>query len=223
MLEMKIGRGCLFLTMLTLGICGQEAGTGQKDAGGAHAPTEALERGRAVYVISSCHFCHGVDLTQTAMGAANLMHSRVVGADTNGNILGPLVKAGLPALQTSMPSYYEMTPKEIFDLAAYIHYLRQIGKYAELMTAELPQGDASQGKSVFDGAAGCSKCHTAESLAPRLKKQPNEQKKQLLLPAVARPKEGVAPNAAAQAHSKFTENASPKDVADLLTYLRGLK
>jgi mono/diheme cytochrome c family protein len=220
---MKSVRWCLFVAMLTVGTRGQEAGPGQKDAGGAHAPTEALERGRTVYVLSSCHFCHGVDLSQTAMGAANLMHSSIVGADTNGNILGTLVKAGLPALQTSMPSYYEMTPKEISDLAAYIHYLRQIGKYAELMAAELPQGDASHGKAAFDGAAGCSTCHTAASLAPRLKKQPKELEEQLLLPAVARPKDGVAPNAAAQSHSKFTENASPKDVSDLLAYLRDLK
>lgn len=220
---MKGVRGCLIVAALAIRMWGQEAGPGQKDAGGAHAPTEALERGRAVYVLSSCHFCHGVDLTQTAMGAANLMHSNIVGADKNGNIIGPLVRAGLPALQTSMPSYYELTPQQITDLAAYIHYLRQMGKYAELMNAALPPGDASRGQAAFDAVAGCSRCHTAASLAPRLKKQSNELEEQLLLPAVARPKNGVAPDAAAQAHSKFTENASPKDVSDLLAYLRDLK
>jgi mono/diheme cytochrome c family protein len=122
-----------------------------------------------------------------------------------------------------MPSYYEMTPQEISDLASYVHYLRQIGKHDELMAAELPQGDASRGKTAFSGAAGCSQCHTAASLAPRLKKPTRELEDQLLLPAVARATEGVAPNAAAQAHSKFTENASAQDVSDLLAYLRDAK
>ena len=220
---MKSVRLCLIAAMLTAGMRGQEARPGQKDAGGVRAPTEALERGRKVYVLSSCHFCHGVDLRQTAMGAANLMHSNIVGADTNGNVIGPLVKAGLPALQTSMPSYYELTPQEITDLASYVHYLRQMGKYAELMAAELLQGDASSGKAAFGGPAKCSTCHTAASLTPRLKKQTRELEEQLLLPAVAQAREGVAPNAAAQAHSKFTENASPKDVSDLLAYLRDVK
>jgi mono/diheme cytochrome c family protein len=116
-----------------------------------------------------------------------------------------------------------MTPQEITDLASYVHYLRQIGKYAELIAAELPQGDAANGKTAFSGTAKCATCHTAASLAPRLKKQTRELEEQLLLPAVARAKEGVAPNAAAQAHSKFTENASPKDVSDLLAYLRDAK
>jgi mono/diheme cytochrome c family protein len=222
-MEMRNIGWCLVAAMLTAGVWGQEAGPGQKDAGGFRAPTEALERGRVVFVTSSCHFCHGVDLTQTAMGAANLLHSSVVGADTNGNLIGPLVKAGLPALQTSMPSYYEMTPQQITDLASYIHYLRQMGKYAELMAAQLPAGDASRGQAAFNSAAKCSGCHKPASLAPRLKKQPKELEEQLLLPSVARPKEGAAPNAAAQSHSKFTENASPKDVSDLIAYLRALQ
>lgn len=212
--------------MFAAGLWGQERGeavTNQKDAGGMRAPTEALERGRRVYVLNSCHFCHGVDLTQTAMGAANLLHSNLVGADSGGNVIGPLVKAGLPALQTSMPSYYEMTEQEITDLAGYIHYLRQIGRRDEITAAELPQGDASRGKAAFDGAAKCSTCHTRVSLLPRLRKQPKELEQQLLFPDVARPKEGVTPGVAAQSHSRFTENATPKAVADLLAYLSDLK
>jgi mono/diheme cytochrome c family protein len=53
-----------------------------RDAGGYAAPTAALERGRAVYVLNHCHFCHGVDLTRANMGAANLSQSPLVGADT---------------------------------------------------------------------------------------------------------------------------------------------
>ena len=81
----------------------------ERDAGGFKAPTAALERGRAVYVLNHCHFCHGVDLTRATMGAANLSQSPFVGTDDDGNMIGPLVKAGLPNLQTAMPSYAELT------------------------------------------------------------------------------------------------------------------
>jgi mono/diheme cytochrome c family protein len=97
----------------------------ERDAGGFKAPTAALERGRAVYVLNHCHFCHGDDLTRATMGAANLSQSPLVGTDEDGNMIGPLVKAGLPNLQTAMPSYAELTSGEIVDLARYIHFLRQ--------------------------------------------------------------------------------------------------
>ncbi len=195
-------RFCLAAALLTSALIAQ------KDAGGVPAPTEALERGRTVYVLSACHYCHGVDLAQTAMGAANLLHSRMVGADVGGNLMGPLIKAGLPALQTSMPSYYDMTPQEITDLSAYIHYLRQKGRYAELKAAPLPAGDTARGKTAFRGSAKCAGCHTPKSLVSRLKKTPPERTDQLLLPAP---------------HSRFTENAQPAEVADLLAYLDKLR
>jgi mono/diheme cytochrome c family protein len=196
----------------------------QQDAGGMHAPTVALERGRTVFVTSSCHFCHGVDLTQTSMGAANLLRSGIVAADVNGNILWPFVKAGLPALQTSMPSYYDMTQQEGTDLAAYVHYLRQMGRYRELIAAPLSDGNAVEGKAAFNKQGSCVGCHTIGSLAPIVKtKTPTALKEDLLLPAIARPKEGVTLDAAAAGHQKFTENASPAEVANLLSYLHELQ
>ena len=109
-----------------------QAVPGKPDAGGMPAPTVALERGRTVYVLNTCHFCHGVDLTKATMGAAVLMHSALVGADENGNVIGAIVRAGIPNLQTSMPSYPDLTQQEVEDLAAYIHYLRQLGRHREL-------------------------------------------------------------------------------------------
>ena len=91
---------------------------GQPDAGGMPAPTAVLERGRTVYVLNTCHFCHGVDLTKATMGAAVLMHSALVGADENGNVIGAIARAGIPNLQTSMPSYPDLTQQEVEDLAA---------------------------------------------------------------------------------------------------------
>ena len=83
-------------TLLTIGL--RLNARQERDAGGFKAPTVALERGRAVYVLNHCHFCHGDDLTRATMGAANLSQSALVGADEDGNMIGPLVKAGLPNL-----------------------------------------------------------------------------------------------------------------------------
>ena len=161
---------------------------------------------------------------QTSMGAANLMRSGIVAADVGGNILGPLVKAGLPALQTSMPSYYDVTPQQISDLAAYVHYLRQMGKYKEFMAAQLPVGTASEGKTAFDKEGGCAGCHTRDSLSHLVKtSSPQSLKAKLLMPDIARPKEGGVAKPGAAAHAKFTENASRTDVANVLIYLRELQ
>ena len=100
----------------------------------------ALERGRAVFVLNHCHFCHGEDLTRANMGAANLTQSSLVGADTDGNAIGAVVRAGLPDLQTAMPSYRELSSQEMVDLARYIHYLRQQAKYNELIRPATPAG-----------------------------------------------------------------------------------
>src|SRR5215469_7727412 len=87
-------------------------GQGKRDAGGYPAPTPELERGRTVYVTSPCHFCHGIDLTGAAMGAANLATSALVGHDQNGSLIGAVVRAGLPNLQTSMPQCSDYTDQQ---------------------------------------------------------------------------------------------------------------
>ena len=136
-------------------------GRQDRDAGGYRAPTAALERGRAVYVLNHCHFCHGTDLTRATMGAANLSQSPLVGADIDGNAIGAIVRAGLPNLQTAMPSYPELTANEIVDLARYIHFLRQQARFRELSRpVETPAGDAAAGAAFFAGAANCRSCHS---------------------------------------------------------------
>ena len=135
----------------------QDAPETARDAGGYKAPTEALERGRAVYVLNHCHFCHGLDLTRANMGAANLAQSPLVGADVDGNAIGPLVRAGLPNLQTAMPSYRDLTDQELVDLARYLHYLRQQARFNVLAQPQDIEGDAERGRAYFSGK--CASCH----------------------------------------------------------------
>lgn len=193
------------------------------DAGGPVAPTAALERGRTVFVLSSCHFCHGIDLTGASMGAADLMHSPLVGADRNGNLIGSIVLAGLPNLQTAMPKFADLTKDQISDLAAYIHYLRQQGRYKELMSANLNGGDAKAGEAYFNGAGGCNKCHSTNDFASALRKYDATMlRSRFLRPGPPVPVENVTPSAGEQAHLRLLENYSRADVANALAYLEQL-
>ena len=182
------------------------------DAGGMPAPTAELERGRTVYVISSCHFCHGIDLTGAAMGAANLMTSKLVGGDENGNRIGPIVKAGLPNLQTAMPQYPDYTSQQTQDLAAYIHYLRQQGRAKQLAASNLDGGDVAVGDAYFKGSGKCAACHSAESIHAK-KYAPIQVRTQLLRTDARQSRE----------HLKLLELYSDDDVRNLAAFLRGSK
>ena len=194
----------------------------ERDAGGFKAPTAALERGRTVYVLNHCHFCHGVDLTRATMGAANLSQSPFVGADEDGKMIGPLVKAGLPNLQTAMPSYSELTPEEIVDLARYIHFLRQQARFRELSRlTNTPSGDRAAGEAYFNGAANCRSCHSANGDLAGIgrKYDPATLRERLLRPGPPMPGEGVSPTPGLAAHLRLLENYTPDNVQDLVAYL----
>jgi len=193
-----------------------------RDAGGFKAPTVALERGRAVYVLNHCHFCHGVDLTQATMGAANLSQSALVGADEDGKMIGPLVKAGLPNLQTAMPSYVELTPEQIVDLARYIHFLRQQARFRELSRlTDTPAGHPTGGETFFNGTGKCRSCHsmTGDLASIGRKYDTTKLRERLLRPGSPMPVEGVTPTPGEAAHLKLLETYTPANVQDLVAYL----
>jgi mono/diheme cytochrome c family protein len=207
------------VAMLTTGI---RLDAQERDAGGFKAPTAALERGRTVYVLNHCHFCHGVDLTQATMGAANLSQSPFVGSDEDGNMIGPLVKAGLPNLQTAMPSYSDLTPNEIVDLARYIHFLRQQARFKELSgPAGPPAGDRTAGEAYFNGQARCGSCHsvTGDLAGVGRKYDAATLRARLLRPGPAKPSDGVEPTLGQAAHLKLLENYTAVSVRDLVAYL----
>ena len=202
----------------------QTAGA-NRDAGGFPAPTAALERGRTVYVLSACHFCHGIDLTGAQMGAADLMHSPLVGSDQHGEVIGAIVLAGLPNLQTAMPKYADMTPQQLRDLARYIHFLRAEGRLKELTSGtNRPTGDARAGQTYFTGTGQCGLCHSAtRDLRGVGKKYDDLQlRTKTFRPSISLPKEAVEMSGGGQAHQRMLETISPRDAEDLLAYLRTL-
>jgi mono/diheme cytochrome c family protein len=195
-----------------------------RDAGGFRAPTAALERGRAVYVLNHCHFCHGTDLTRAVMGAANLTDSALVGLDTDGNAIGPLVKAGLPNLQTAMPSYRDLTTEQIVDLARYVHYLRQQAKYKALIApADPPAGAVDAGRAYFENR-GCQTCHAPATLkGVSAKHDAATLRSRLLRPGSEKPQDGVTPSEGEAAHLRLLENYTLPDVQNLIAYLDSLR
>lgn len=199
------------------GPAAQSTTPGVADAGGFPAPTPALERGRAVYVLNHCHFCHGIDLRRAVMGATDLLRSPLVGADKDGELLGAVVKAGRPNLQTAMPRY-NLSPVEMSDLARYIHYLRQVGRYADLTAAALPDADSAAGEAYF--GRQCGSCHATsgdlKGLASR--HDATALRAQVLRPrAFASPDGPPAPGRVE--HLRLIEQYREADLANLLAYL----
>ncbi len=195
----------------------QSTTAGVPDAGGYPAPTAALERGRAVYVLNHCHFCHGTDLRRAVMGASDLLRSALVGADQNGELLGAVVRAGRPNLQTAMPRY-NLTPLELTDLAQYIHYLRKAGRYADLTSRPLTGGDSTAGQLYF--ARRCASCHSTDG---NLKGLASKYDAGTLQAQVIRPRAFATPDGPAAAgrsdHLQLLEQYGDADVANLLAYL----
>jgi cytochrome c oxidase cbb3-type subunit 3 len=207
--------------VLAVSAVGTGAQAPARDAGGLRAPTTELERGRAVFVLNSCHFCHGVDLTGATMGAADLMHSPLVGSDHDGNVIGAIVKAGLPNLQTAMPSYADLTPAEIVGLARYVHFLRQQGKYKELtQVSAAPAGRASEGRAFFRDH--CASCHssTGDLAGIARKYDAPTLRARLLRPGPDTPSETAAVAPGDAAHMTLLENYTAAQVDDLVAYLR---
>jgi cytochrome c oxidase cbb3-type subunit 3 len=141
-------------------------------AGQGHQPTPlprqqqppedsaAVERGRALFR-SSCGFCHGEDATGSR--APDLLRSAVVLHDDNGNLLGPTIRNGRP--DKGMPSFATMKDDEIAAIVAFLHHQATLALHSNRVQRDYPAaklltGNADAGKAYFDGAGGCSGCHS---------------------------------------------------------------
>jgi cytochrome c len=124
-----------------------------------------------------------------------------------------------------MPQFSDLSDAQLHDIARYIHYARQEGRYKELVDAPPAHGDAASGKTYFD--AHCSKCHSS-NLTGIGKRDDSAA----LLRDMLRPKALTGPTsftldamadttkaAARQAHNTLLENYTPADVGGLVAYL----
>ena len=192
---------------------------------GAPMANPVLQHSKETYVLFGCSYCHGLYLVARGE-ATDLMHSRLVGRDDNGNVIGPLLRAGIPqtAKLSPMPQFSDLSDQQIADLVRWIHYARQQGRYKELTeTRDVGAGNAAAGKAYFEKT--CSSCHsTVGALA-------NASKIHILRPKFVdaepswkldRLKDNKT-SLARQRHLALLENYSAEDVSNLMAYLQRVK
>lgn len=120
----------------------------------------AVERGRSQFK-SSCGFCHGEDATGNR--APDLVRSVTVGHDMDGELLAPLIRNGIP--DKGMPGFSTLTAAQISDIAVFLHQRALDALHTNHVPSDYPlakllTGNASAGKAYFNGAGGCSGCHS---------------------------------------------------------------
>jgi mono/diheme cytochrome c family protein len=206
----------------------QVAGPGYDiDYIGPPLPDAALQRAKETYVVFGCAYCHGVTLTPRGE-AADLMHSPLVGADTTGDAIVAILRAGIPrtAKLSPMPQFSDVSDRQLHDIARYIHYARQQGRYKEIIDAKAAPGDAAAGGSYF--AQNCGACHASDldgigkrydaaAIRDRLLKPPKLESAQLFTLEALNDTRIVNGR---QRHRFLLENASPADVANVIGYLQ---
>jgi cytochrome c oxidase cbb3-type subunit 3 len=124
------------------------------------AETKLIESGQAVF-LQRCAFCHGRDAGGGETGP-DLTRSKLVASDVGGDKIGEVVRAGRPS--GGMPAF-NLPAGEITALAAFIHEEKKLAESQKggrrgVDDADLQTGNAAAGKSYFEGAGTCSKCHS---------------------------------------------------------------
>ncbi len=157
--------------------------------GGVHEAPKidkaAVARGRADFQ-SSCGFCHGED----ARGgrAPDLIRSPLVNRDEGGNLISPVIRNGRP--DKGMPSFPSLKDDQIADIIAFLHDSAQQALHSGRVSTDYPvekllTGNAAAGKAYFNGAGGCTKCHsvTGDLAGISKKYSPIELQQHMVYPA----------------------------------------
>ena len=122
---------------------------------------EVVERGRAQFA-QSCAFCHGPNANGGTHGPS-LIRSGVVRHDENGDLIGAVVRDGRPA--QGMPAV-PLSASQLSDVVTFIKSriaaadIRSANRRMGGSTDKLMVGRADAGKAFFNGAGGCSACHS---------------------------------------------------------------
>lgn len=124
-----------------------------------HPDAAMVQRGSQQFQ-QSCAFCHGPDATGGR--GPDLIRSPLVAHDVNADLIGPVIHNGRP--DKGMPAL-PLTDDQIKAVAAFLHDRAQ----QALDSARLPKtyalaklltGNADAGRAYFDGAGGCTQCHS---------------------------------------------------------------
>ena len=119
----------------------------------------AVDRGRAQFQ-QACGFCHGPDATGAR--GPDLVRSALLAHDVNGDLIGEVIRNGRP--DKGMPAL-PLNAAQISDISAFLHSrskeaIESSGVPSDYPFEKLLTGNADKGKTYFEGAGGCSKCHS---------------------------------------------------------------
>ena len=199
---------------------------------GARLADPVLQHAKETYVVFGCAYCHGLNLTPRGE-AADLRRSVIVGRDENANLIGPLLRAGIPqtARLSPMPQFSDLSEQQIAGIARWIHYARQRARSEELTRSPLAPADAAAGRAQFDRA--CTVCHSVQKdlagiggryAADALRT--NLLEPQGLRGASSRRIDHLKDariNAGRDRHGALLENYSAAEIANLVAYLQSVR
>jgi cytochrome c oxidase cbb3-type subunit 3 len=119
-----------------------------------------VDPGQALF-LQNCGFCHGRDAGGGETGP-DLTGSKLVTEDAKGDKIGSVIRNGRP--DKGMPRF-NLSDPEIAALVTFIHRRREYaeahpGGRRRVDVADLQTGNAEAGKQYFNGAGGCSSCHS---------------------------------------------------------------
>lgn len=127
-----------------------------------HAASGTLAAGSSLFQ-QNCAFCHGRDAAGGESGP-DLTRSKLVAADKTGEKITEVVRNGLTNGDKRMPAF-KLSDSEITDLIAFIRdqtkkATTRPGGRRGVDIADLQSGNVAAGKKYFEGAGGCSSCHS---------------------------------------------------------------
>ena len=154
------------LATASLGIAQSPAAQAPAAAGQAATPARdyfppaLIENGQSLFQ-TNCAFCHGRD-AGGGEGGPDLTRSRLVADDVGGNKIAPVIRSGRP--DKGMPPF-TLSDEQISALVAFIHTQKakaatRKGGRRGVDVEDLQTGNAQAGKEYFNGAGGCSSCHS---------------------------------------------------------------
>jgi cytochrome c oxidase cbb3-type subunit 3 len=123
-------------------------------------PIEQIQAGELRFT-AQCGFCHGRDAAGGETGP-DLTRSELVAQDIRGDRIGPLLRTGRP--DQGMPPF-NLNDADRDAIVAFIHDQKTKfealgGGRRAVDIASLATGDPQAGRRYFNGAGGCSGCHS---------------------------------------------------------------
>ncbi len=191
-----------------------------------------MQHNKETYVLYGCAYCHGVDLAPVGE-ATDLRTSPIVATDVNANVIGPVLRIGIPQTPKSspMPQFSDLSEREIQAIASYIHYARARARYKDLMKEPASASDAAAGRSYFE--QNCASCHAGRRDLAGIgnKYDAFALRKQVLEPALFRipasfkldRRNDAEVNAGRAKHQALLENHTEPNVTNIVAYLQTLK